>query len=51
MLRSLIIYAPPALLSIVALMLPQMGRNLVGRMNGREFVLQVAFWWMIVVVA
>ena len=49
--RSLLIYVPAALLVLAALMLPSTGRDLIGRNNAREFVLLLAFWWMILSVA
>ncbi|MBW3599576.1 MAG: hypothetical protein KY475_20180 [Planctomycetes bacterium] len=45
--KQLLIYLPSVLLLILAVLLPQMGRDFVGRMNGREFALFVAFWWTI----
>jgi hypothetical protein len=43
--KQLLIYLPSVLLLIVAVLLPQMGPDFFGEMNGREFALFLAFWW------
>jgi len=48
--RSLFIYLPAILLLIAAIVLPQMGRDLIDGMNAHEFALFLALWWMIVVI-
>jgi len=45
--RSFLIYVPTVLLLIGALLLPQAGHDLIGRMSAREFVMSLAFWWMV----
>jgi hypothetical protein len=45
-----LIYVPPVALLILAIALPQMGRDLIWKMNGRELALFLAFWWTILAV-
>ena len=45
--KQLVIYLPSVILLIVALLLTEMGREVIGKMNGRELALFLAFWWTV----
>ena len=49
--KTLLIYLPPLLMVLVCVFLPVHGRDQIGRLNAREFLLPTAFWWIVLTVA